>query len=345
MLVADDSATMRHYLSSLINETPGMRVVGEARDGVEVLAMVQELKPDVVSMDINMPQMDGLEATRRIMEERPTPVVVVSSLVEHDVDLSFQAMQAGALAVVEKPPDRHNPAFPQKKRHLIMTLMAMAGVRVIRRGKTDPLNGTKTHPPEPPPVARSTVKPEIIAIGASAGGPSALSRILPLLPADLPVPLVIVQHMPPEFVNGLTRWLQKISPLELIVATDGLTLEPGVVHLSPGSNHVTVARRGKTLVTKLIHEKGTYRYQPSVDMLFQSVAAACGAASVGIILTGMGEDGAAGLLAMRQAGAYTFAQDEITSTVFGMPAAAIERGAVQTVLPLMSLPPAILKLL
>jgi two-component system chemotaxis response regulator CheB len=344
VLVADDSPTMRYYLTSLINETPGMHVVGEARDGEEVLKLVPQLKPNVISMDINMPHMNGLEATRRVMVDHPTPVVVVSSLVEHDVELSFQAIQSGALAVVEKPPDRHHPMFPQKHQQLIKTLMAMAGVRVIRRGKTGPLNGSQ--PVEAAlelPQRRSTVMPEVVAIGASAGGPSALSKLLPSLPKDFPAPIVIAQHIPQEFVNGLARWLNKVSALPVVVATDGITLKAGVVHLSPGTAHITVVRRGATLAIQLIREQGGHRYQPSVDVLFRSVAVVCGAAAVGLVLTGMGDDGAAGLLAMREAGARTFAQDERTATVFGMPSAAITVGAVEAVLPLGSLPSALKK--
>ena len=343
VLVVDDSPTVRHYLVTLINETPGLEVVGEARDGDEALAMTAELRPDVISMDIRMPGVDGLEATRRIMNRHPTPVVIVSGLVEREVDLSFQALQAGALAVVEKPPYRHDPDFSAKQRQMVNTLMAMARVRVVRRWDSEPgQNGGvsetggasgKRHIT----TERLRPKPEIIAIGASAGGPGALATLLHNLPVDFSVPIIITQHIPQEFVYGLARWLGKATALGIRVASENLTLEPGVIHLAPGSAHVIVARQGDKLVTRLIHEKGSYRYQPSVDVLFQSVANICGSAAVGIVLTGMGDDGAAGLLAMRNAGAHTFAQDEATSTVFGMPQAAIARGAVEHVLALSNL--------
>ncbi len=331
---------MRHYLAGIINETPGLRVVGEARNGEEALELAQQLRPDVISMDINMPRLDGLEATRRIMAQCPTPVVVVSSLVETDVDLSFQAIEAGALAVVEKPPDRKNPAFPEKQRQLVKTLAAMSGVRVIRRGAAARLGEDEV-------VRRSTQRllPEVLAIGASAGGPSALATLLKGLPSTLAVPVVIVQHIPNEFVAGLARWLGKSSGLPVVVASDELILKPGVVHLSPGNMHLTLVRRGRKLGVKLLEERGVYRHHPAIDVLFESVAGTCGAAAVGVILTGMGDDGAAGLLAMRRAGAHTFAQDQASSTVFGMPNAAIERGGVEQVLSLVSLPAAIVKLL
>ncbi len=343
VLLAEDSPTIRFHLTRIINDTPGMRVIGEAKDGLEALALVTLLKPDVVSMDIRMPRIDGLEATRRIMAECPTPVVVVSGLVEQDVELSFQALEAGALAVVEKPPSRDNPTFADKQRQLIKTLIAMSEVSVVRRSPY--LNSDSEATKQRPPTRPLSVKPEIIAIGASAGGPSALSTILSELPISLDVPIVVAQHIPQEFVAGLARWLDKVTPLKVGVTTDGLVLKPGVVNLSLGTAHLTVVRKGNHLVAKLIEDQGAYRYQPSVDVLFKSVAEVCGAAAVGVMLTGMGEDGAAGLLAMRQAGARTLAQDEATSTVFGMPGSAIERGAVEKVLPLKNIAATLMRLL
>lgn len=350
VLVAEDSATVRWHLVDMINATAGLRVVGEARDGEEVLALVAQLRPDVISMDISMPRMDGLEATRRLMMQTPTPVVVVSGLVDKDMELSFQALKAGALAVVEKPPDRRNPTFEEKERLLVKMLMAMARVKVIRRG-TDLLHSADTYTTQDAfhPEAAATTRygistPEIIALGASAGGPSALSNLLQLLPQQLPVPVVIVQHLPNEFIMGLARWLGKSSGWAVEVVEDGAILKPGVVHLSPGTAHLLVTRHAGQLVARLEADAGNYRYQPAIDLLFESIARTCGAGAVGVVLTGMGDDGAAGLLAMRQAGARTFAQDRQSSIVFGMPNAAIERGAVETVLPLVQLPAAIAKL-
>jgi two-component system, chemotaxis family, protein-glutamate methylesterase/glutaminase len=338
VLIAEDSPTMRRHLANVINNVPGLRVIGEARDGNEALALVGELKPDVVSMDIRMPVMDGLEATRRIMNQHPTPVVVVSGLVEQDIDLSFQALQAGALAVVEKPLDRSDPGYNAKQQHLVNTLAAMARVRVIRRweARAEPVDAHAggAVPVVGPPVR---VVPEIVAIGASAGGPSALSVLLRELPADYSVPIVIAQHMPEEFTSGLARWLDKATPLRVQVAQDNLILEPGAAYLAPGNAHLTIVRQQGRLVSRLIREQGAHRYQPSVDVLFESVAQTCGKAGIGVVLTGMGDDGAAGLLAMRQAGAQTFAQDEASCTVFGMPGAAIASNAVIHVLGLSNL--------
>lgn len=343
VLVADDSATVRYHLIRMINEAPGLEVVGEARNGEEVIRLAGELRPDVITMDINMPRMDGLEATRQVMTLHPTPVVVVSALIETDIDLSFQAIQAGALAVVEKPPDRSSPIFVEKQRQLVTTLIAMARVKVIQR-RGEHANGTAKRAAADLPVVRPPVRPELIAIGASAGGPSALSQLLSKLPAELPVPVVIVQHMAHEFIPGLVRWLNKVSPLEVILAKDNHVLEPGVVNLSPGMCHLAVMRHGKNLITRYIEEKGSYRYQPAVDVLFSSVATVCGPGAIGLVLTGMGDDGAQGLLEMRQSGAHTFAQDEQSSIVFGMPKAAVERGAVERVISLSALPEEIVKL-
>jgi two-component system chemotaxis response regulator CheB len=340
VLVAEDSATIRYYLAQLINETPGLRVVGQARDGVEALRLVEELQPDVVSMDVRMPRMDGIEATRKIMSLHPTPVVIVSGLVQTEIDLSFQAIESGALAVVEKPPDRNAPLFTEKRLQLTRTLAAMSQVKVIRR-TTKPVA-----PVQPERFTRPEfqIQPEVIAIGASAGGPSALSALLSQLPLDFPVPIVIAQHIPNEFVSGLARWLDKVTPLSVRVATDGTILAPGVVNLCPGTAHIQVLRKQGQLMVELDPEHGTHRYQPSVDVLFESVATACGDRAIGLVLTGMGDDGARGLLRMRQSGARTLAQDQRSSTVFGMPSAAIERGAVEEIVSLAALPMALLNL-
>jgi two-component system chemotaxis response regulator CheB len=343
VLLAEDSPTIRHYLTQVINEIPGLKVVGAARDGAEVVEMAEALKPDVISMDIRMPGVDGLEATRRIMSQNPVPIVMVSGLLDEEMDLSFQALEAGALAVVPKPPSRDKPTFRHRQRQLAMTLVAMAGVRVVRRWDKPPgLNGANgTGKLGDPQIA----KPEILAIGASAGGPGALITFLGGLPDDLSIPVVIVQHMPDEFMTGLSRWLGESTSLPVRVAAHHTVLKPGIVYLSPGNAHLKVVRERERLMACLEHDRGNYRYQPSVDVLLDSVAEVCGQKGIGMILTGMGDDGAAGLLAMRGAGARTFAQDRASCTVYGMPAAAVERGGVEQVLPLEKLPAAVVKLL
>ncbi|MBZ0294806.1 MAG: chemotaxis-specific protein-glutamate methyltransferase CheB [Anaerolineae bacterium] len=333
VLIAEDSPTVRHHLATIINEAEGMSVVGQARDGEEALRLAQELHPDVISMDIRMPGIDGLETTRRIMSQLPTPVVIVSGMVEREVDLSFQALQVGALAVVAKPPARTDADFASRRRQLVNTLSAMAKVQVVRRWENIPgQNGLRSA--NWPTVVQTRIKPEIVVIGASAGGPGALAEILGGLDSDFPLPVVIVQHLPNEFMQGLARWLQKSAALPVKIVSHNMVLDPGAVYLAPGDSHLKIERQADRLVAVLIQERGSYRHQPAIDVLFESVAIACGAAAVGVVLTGMGDDGATGMLAMREAGAITLAQDEKTSTVFGMPAAAVARGAVNQVLAL-----------
>lgn len=334
VLLADDSATSRYYLSALISSTPGLTVVGEARDGAEAVEMVETLHPDVVSMDIRMPHLDGLEATRQIMAQRPTPTVIVSAMVEEDVDLSFKAMEAGALAVLRKPPSQRDPDFKTLQREFVTTLKAMAGVTVVRRWQdaptaNKPATGNLGTAGQYRVTGTLVNKPEIIAIGASAGGPSALSTLLAGLPAHFNTPVVIVQHMPDEFLPGLARWLAKHTPLKVGMAEDGQVLEPRSVYLAPGGAHLALGRKGRSLVTNKLKNKGEYRYCPSIDVFFASVAEVCGTTGVGIILTGMGDDGAKGLLSIRQAKGRTFAQSESSCTVFGMPGVALAYGAVE----------------
>lgn len=340
VLIADDSQTVRNHLAGLVNAAPGMIVVGEASDGEEAVARVEALRPDVVSMDIRMPRMDGLEATRRIMAQCPTPIVIVSALLEMDVDLSIRSLEAGALAVLPRQAARSEPVPDSFSRRFINALTAMSGVSLVRRRAG---LETPSVPVQPPLIAPAT-RPELVVIGASAGGPSALCEVIGKLPPDYPVPVVIVQHMPDEFMAGLVRWLGGQVTLPVELAEEGQVLSGGRAYVAPGGSHLTVARYGRRLVARLREDTGTDSYCPSVNVLFKSAALACGAECVGVILSGMGDDGAAGMMALREAGATTVAQDQATCTVFGMPGAAIERGAVQTILPLGDIPTTLIRL-
>lgn len=343
VLIAEDSPTVRHYLAAIIEEAPALTVAGMARTGTEAIQMVAELTPDVVSMDVRMPELDGLEATSYIMQTHPTPVVIVSGLVEREIDLSFRALQAGALAVVPKPTGRTHPDFPNQRQQLVTTLHAMAGVRVVRRwanGNEAPQRTPKTYH-----TTRMRPKPQFVAIAASAGGPSALAILLSGMGAHLSVPIVIVQHMPGEFISGLVRWLSKFTDVPVQLTRHGQVLAPGVVHLAPGGAHVHIYRERGRFVALHDTVPGSHRHQPAADVLFTSVAEMCGERGVGIVLTGMGDDGARGLLAMRQAGGRTFAQDEASSIVFGKPAAAIRLGAAERVMSPIQLAAALQKLL
>jgi len=338
VLLVEDSPTVRRYLVELIEEAPGLVVVGQARDGDEALEMVRDLQPDVVSMDLQMPHTDGLQATRNIMAQYPTPIVVVSQLLEHDVALSMDALGAGALAVVSKPPNRTHPNFPAAQRTLLTNLRAMAGVKVVSRRRRHEV-------PTPSPSLSIKRAPEVLGIAASTGGPRALREILRALPADFSVPIVIAQHMPPEFMPGLVRWLDESSGLQVRLAQEGDSLEAGTVLVAPGDAQLEIIRGTSTLRIQLRPQKQAERFCPSADVLFSTLSVACGSQAIGVILTGMGSDGAEGLLALRKAGGCTIAQNEESSTVYGMPRAAIARGAAQHVISLAQIPSKIWDLL
>lgn len=358
VLVVEDSLVTRRFLTDLIEGEPDMHVVGEASDGKEALYQLKDLKPDVISMDISMPAMDGLEATRHIMSEHPTPIVVVSAtLQKQDVDLAFEALQAGALAAVEKPPGTAHQDFNEKRDEMITTLRLMARVKVVRRRPSKSIRQGQTaakpavSPPSRPAPSRSKPitppqtkqkRPEVIAIGSSAGGPAALAQVLGGLPKNFTVPILIVQHLANDFLPGLARWLDQTSDLEVQLAHEGDKLRPGVVYLAPGHAHMTIDLNHRI---NMVRARGPHRHQPSATVLLESIARVYGEAAIGIVLTGMGDDGAAGLRAMYDAGAQTLAQDEQSCVVFGMPAAAIECGAARYIVPLSRMAAAIQELL
>ncbi|MEO0560910.1 MAG: chemotaxis-specific protein-glutamate methyltransferase CheB [Chloroflexota bacterium] len=331
VLIAEDSQTIAYHLQRIMEDVGVLEVVGHAPDGAAAVQLAASLKPDVISMDVQMPNMDGMEATRHIMRGTPTPIVIVSSLVDREIDLSFRALQAGALAVVPKPPARTSPEFSGAKLHLTNTLRAMADVKVIRRWAS-----VYEVPKQTSPRAYNTEglrgTPTIIAIAASAGGPSALATLIAGLRSNLSVPVVVVQHMPGEFIGGLARWLTKFTERPVTVAGHRDTLQPGVIHLAPGDRHLRVGQHGGRFIALLDDQPGRYRHHPSADVLFTSVAQAAAERGVGIVLTGMGSDGAAGLREMYRVHARTFAQDETSATVFGMPKAAIDYGAAEHIM-------------
>jgi two-component system chemotaxis response regulator CheB len=325
VLIADDSPTARQALSYIVKEAGDMQVVGEARNGRHALQLAEELRPDVVLMDITMPEMDGLEATGEIMHHTPMPIVIVSGSLEgRETEIAFQAIRAGALTVLPKPPGFGAPNFMIEAAKLQNTVRAMAGVSVIHHWKRRPTAK---------PVdtsGRVSASPEIVAIVSSTGGPGALSEILGRLPADFPIPVVVVQHIASDFLPSLVKWLDGIAPLAVSIAQPGTQPQRGNVYVAPGQAHLCVDRS----LRFSLDTTTPGRHVPSGDVLFESVAAAYGAKAVGVVLTGMGDDGARGLRAMYNAGAFTIAQDESSSAVFGMPREAAAQGATCEVLPL-----------
>ena len=329
VLVADDSELFRELLSTVIAADPGFDVVAVAADGNAAAAAARELKPDVITMDLNMPDADGFSGIARIMAETPTPILVLTA--NRAEVVGFKALSLGALDIVEKPAATADlEAYGAQIRS---RLKLLAGVKVIRH-----LRGLRGQRPRLPTA--SSRRTDLVVIGASLGGPRALATLLKGLPAGFPAPLAIVQHIAEGFTGGLAGWLQQESKLEVREARDGDPLRPGRVLLAPSGAHLLV-EEGRV---RLSDAPPVDTFKPSVTPLFASAARAYGGRACGVLLTGMGRDGAEGLKTLKEAGAQTLAQDEATSVVFGMPKAAIDLGAVGRVLPLEDIPRALVEL-
>lgn len=330
VLLVEDSATARHMLANIIRSAPDMQLAGEAVDGKQAVQMVEQLSPDIVLMEAVLPGMSGLEATREIMNLFPTPIVVCSTSVESaEATLAFEAINAGALAVLPKPQGPGSPVYEARAKELLATLRSMAGVRVIRRWRTGMLPGLKRSDSAESERHLLNGRPEIVAIAASTGGPQTLKEIFRFLPSSFNVPVVIIQHMSADFVLPMAQWLNTVSRLDVRVAQAGDKPLPGTIYFAPGYQHLQMTRDRRF---ELKDTPTGLRHIPSCDVFMTSVAQQYGACAVGIVLTGMGEDGARGLRAMYEAGAATIAQDEASCVVFGMPQEAIALGAARMIL-------------
>lgn len=335
MLVVDDSAASRTLLRGILEADPDLEVVGEATDGAEAVAQAGRLAPDVITMDVDMPGIDGLEATRLIMAGVPRPIVLVSAVFTPNLDNSFLALEAGAVTLLEKPNGPGSPAFAREAAEVVATVKLMAGVQLVRRSPPRGLDG----PPPGVSMAPGPAEPlRLVAIAASTGGPPAVAQILRSLPADWTVPVLIVQHIGTGFDAGLVRYLDGCSPLSVSLAEHGQDVRHGGVHVAPADHHLGVTAGHRLTVTAGEPIDG---YRPSANHLFRSVAAAFGFRAAGVVLTGMGHDGADGLLVLRREGGFTVAQDQATSVVYGMPRQALLRGATGRVLPLEDIPGAL----
>ncbi|MDD4964606.1 MAG: chemotaxis-specific protein-glutamate methyltransferase CheB [Gallionella sp.] len=326
ILIVEDSSVVAMLLKAIFEQEQDMRVIGHAKDGHEGVQMARDLKPDVITMDIRMMVMDGFEATRIIMADNPTPIVVVSSSVDDaELRITFRAIEEGALAVMEKPRGFSHPDFEKIRRDLVDTVRAMAGVKLFR--------GKKGARPKDVVIHDEIVRPrtngyELLAIGCSTGGPQVLHRILSLLPVNFPVPIVVTQHISKGFVGGLVSWLSGNSLLKVKLAAQDEVLIAGVVYFAPDDQHLRIKRGASGLMVDLGQDPPCNGFRPSVSVMFKSIAETCQARAIGALLTGMGVDGADGLLALRRAGSHTVVQDEMSAVVYGMPGAAIALDAV-----------------
>jgi two-component system chemotaxis response regulator CheB len=323
LLVVDDSATVRAVLRRYFEADPRFEVVGAAKDGQEALDLLPELKPDVVTLDIEMPRLNGLETLPRLMKIRPTPVVMVSSLTTEGAEATLEALDLGAVDFIPKPSSRLAPT-----EEVLEKVAAAAGARVRVTRRTAPSARRPSQALSPPGTQWGS---QVIVIGSSTGGPQALRTVIEALPADLRAPVVIVQHMPPGFTKTLAERLDTLTPIKVVEAAEGMPLEPGKILLAPGDFHTEFSRGDRVRLTQGPSEHGV---RPAINVTLESLTKLHGGNVVCAILTGMGSDGTRGAELVQAAGGYVIAQDEATSTVYGMPRAVAEAGFTNEVRPL-----------
>lgn len=352
VLIIEDSKVVRELLEHIVGSDLRLEIAATTGSAEEALAMLEDVSPDVISMDIRLPGMNGLEATQRIMTERPTPIVVVSaSDVCQDLQISIKALQAGALAVLEKPAGVTSADYDPIARRLCTQLAIMSQVKLVRRRiavsdpmpvQTRPTNASVAHAGHR--ESRAILRPaggyRMLGIVSSTGGPGALARLLPGLGSGYPLPIALVQHITSSFTEGFASWLQSASPFTVTIVRDRVVPVPGHIYLAAPEHHLRMESR------ILVADRGdrVCGQRPSGTVLFESLAWNLGSGALGVLLTGMGEDGASGLLRLRSRGGHTIAEDRSTAVVYGMPAEAVRLGAVCESLPLGSIAPRILDL-
>lgn len=331
VLVVDDSAFTRKAISMMLERAGDVRVVDTARDGQQAIEKTRELNPDVVTMDIEMPRMDGITALKQIMDEMPRPVLMISSLTKEGADATVEAMEAGAVGFIPKQHSRVSLDITEIEEELTDKIRSAArsNVRALRRSLNDNAPARKQSA-----SGFSFRRARLVVIGVSTGGPFALQQMVPALPADLPVPMAIVQHMPPHFTRSLAERLNAMSPLEVLEAEAGLPLTSGRVIIAAGGRHLTFRRGAQGLVAETPDEPDDALHQPSVNVMFESACRMLRGRVLGVVMTGMGKDGLKGARQIKAKGGKIIAQDEASSVVYGMPRAVTEADLADCVVPL-----------
>ena len=361
VLIVDDSAFMRKVLQSIIATDPQLEIVGEARDGREAIAMAESLRPDVISMDIMMPHVDGLQATAAIMSKNPRPIVIVSSEAKEGAEPTLRALELGAIDFVPKPSSGVDLDMNSIRDEICRKLKLASRVRVVRTAKS--FSAPVQAPAENNPYTKVTLPPSngngngsgaqskgaggvpggrhpVVVVASSTGGPQTLMQLIPAIPRDFPGTILLVQHMPGTFTAQFSKQLAEVSGLQVKEAQHGDELRPGTIYVCPGSHHMRVSGCGRIDLHEGERING---YRPCADLTLETAAAFAGPMCVGVILTGMGGDGARGVQAVKAAGGHVIAQDEATAVIFGMPAEAIKTGAVDQILGIESIASALEK--
>ncbi len=357
VIVVDDSALVRSLLAEIINRQPDMECIGAANDPLVAREMIRELNPDVITLDVEMPRMDGIDFLGRLMRLRPMPVVMISTLTEHGADVTLRALELGAVDFVSKPRiglvnglnelatqivDKVRVAALARVRRLLPVAPAAGtGARAAGRAALSPFTALSPAPPPAPALLGAGATEKLVCIGASTGGTEAIREILQRLPADMPA-VVITQHMPPGFTTSFAARLNSLCQLTVKEAVHGERILPGHAYIAPGGRQFSIGRSGANYVAVVEDSPPVNRHRPSVEVLFKSAAAVAGRNAYAIMLTGMGNDGAAAMREMKDAGSYNYVQDEASCIVFGMPREAIAQGAAHEVLPLNAIAPALL---
>jgi two-component system chemotaxis response regulator CheB len=339
VLIVDDSAYTRQLIKKIVEQDPTLMVAGIASDGIDAMAKTLRLKPDIITLDFEMPEMDGFSFLRWLMRERPTPVIMVSS--HHDSKTVFKALELGAVDFIAKPTKRASFELQNIEKDLLGKIKGIKEIRLDILSKNLELLDKGGMIEAAGEAEQQSM--QLVAVGSSTGGPAALQIVLTRLPADFPAALIVSQHMPRGFTGPLSERLNKLAQIRIKEAEENDPIEPGTVLICPGGYHLGIRRRGSRTTAVLKEGRITDRYVPSVDYMMKAAADAFGANATGVLLTGMGNDGAQGMVEIKGKGGYTIAESEESAVVFGMPAEAIKAGAAESILPISDIPAEIIR--